>query len=85
MEKLFENYPNLEIDATKILKMKKKKWKWTFKNACFKKNVDLMVETHFFGFFFVLTITEKLIVTIFKWCIIFFVTIVMSMHIIPKL
>jgi hypothetical protein len=37
MEKLFENYLNLEIESNKVTEMKKKKWKWTFKNACFKK------------------------------------------------
>jgi len=64
---LFENYPNLKIKNNKVTKNEEGKMKRTFKNACLKKlNVDLMVEMHFVGFLFVLTIIEKLIVTIFK-------------------
>ncbi len=52
MEKMFEDYPNLETKINKVAKNEKEKWKWTFKSCMFKKlNGNLMGKCILMGFF----------------------------------
>jgi hypothetical protein len=44
MEKMFENYPSLEIESDKVYQNEKEKWKWTFSCMLRKLNGDLTVE-----------------------------------------
>jgi hypothetical protein len=49
-----------------------------------KLNGNFMVGMHFVRFFLMVTITKKLIITIFKWYVVLFVIAIISMYSIPK-